>query len=126
MNELGARRTKELVFTGEILTASEAKDLGMVSRVVPRTELEPAALALAERIAARPTFGLKLAKKAVNQTLDIQGQWNAVQTAFSLHALNHAHKRATDNGSYIDPAGFTVTSDIWDLPEDWDTPNQDH
>ncbi|MGW0086228.1 enoyl-CoA hydratase [Streptomyces sp. NPDC003393] len=124
--ELGARRAKELLFTGEILTAAEAKDLGMVSRVVPRAELEPAALALAERIAARPTFGLKLAKKAVNQTLDIQGQWNAVQTAFSLHTLNHAHNRATHNGSYIDPAGFALTSGIWDLPEDWDTPKQDH
>lgn len=119
--ELGARRAKELLFTGGLLTATEAKELGMVSRVVPRADLESAALALAERIAARPTFGLKMAKKAVNQTLEIQGQWNAVQAAFGLHTLNHAHNRAVHN-SYIDPAGFALTSDIWDLPEDWEPP----
>jgi enoyl-CoA hydratase len=123
--EFGPRRAKELLFTGGLLTAAEAKELGMVSRVVPRADLESATLALAERIAARPTFGLKLAKKAVNQTLEIQGQWNAVQAAFGLHTLNHAHNRAVHNGSYIDPAGFALTADIWDLPEDWEPPKED-
>jgi len=117
--EFGARRTKELLFTGEPLTAGEAKELGMVSRVVPRADLEATTLALAERIAARPTFGLKIAKKAVNQTLDIQGQWNAVQAAFSLHNLNHAHNRAVHNGAYVDPAGFALTAELWNLPADW-------
>jgi enoyl-CoA hydratase len=123
--ELGARRAKELLFTGDILSASEAKELGMVSRVVPRADLESAALALAERIAARPTAGLKMAKKAVNQTLEIQGQWNAVQAAFSLHTLGHAHNRMVHEGSLIDPAGFALTADIWKLPEDWERPKQD-
>lgn len=38
--EFGARRAKELLFTGDVLTASEAKELGMVSRVVPRADLQ--------------------------------------------------------------------------------------
>ncbi|MGH3504830.1 MAG: enoyl-CoA hydratase [Nocardioidaceae bacterium] len=117
--EFGARRTKELLFTGEPLTAAEAQKLGMVSRVVPRADLEASTLALAQRIAARPTFGLKIAKKSVNQTLDIQGQWNAVQAAFNMHNLNHAHNRAVHDGSYIDPAGFALTAELWDLPADW-------
>lgn len=123
--EFGARRAKELLFTGEILTASEAEELGMVSRVVPRADLESTTLALAERIAARPTAGLKMAKKAVNQTLEIQGQWNAVQAAFNLHTLGHAHSRIVHDGAYIDPAGFPLVADIWDLPEDWEQPKED-
>jgi enoyl-CoA hydratase len=114
--EFGPRRAKELLFTGDVLTASEAKELGMVSQVVPRADLGSATLALAERIAARPTAGLKMAKKAVNQTLEIQGQWNALQAAFSLHTLGHANSRIVHN-AYIDPAGFELTRDTWDLPK---------
>jgi enoyl-CoA hydratase/carnithine racemase len=120
--EFGARRAKELLFTGDTLTASEAKELGMVSRVVARADLESATLALAERIATRPTSGLKMAKKAVNQTLEMQGQWNALQAVFSLHTINHAHNRIVHNGSYIDPAGFALTADMWELPKEWNSP----
>ncbi|WP_129669923.1 enoyl-CoA hydratase, partial [Phytoactinopolyspora endophytica] len=115
--ELGARKAKELLFTGETMTAEEARQVGMVSRVVRRQDLERATLALAERIAARPTAGLRMAKKSVNQTLDIQGQWNALQAAFGLHTLGHAHSRIAHDGSYIDPAGFALTRDIWGLPD---------
>ncbi|GGM22875.1 enoyl-CoA hydratase [Promicromonospora citrea] len=115
--ELGARKAKELLFTGETMTAAEAKDGGMVSRVVPRAELVAETLALAERIAARPSHGLRMAKKSVNQTLDIQGQWNAVQAAFSIHTLGHAHSRVAHDGAYIDPAGFALTRDIWGLAD---------
>lgn len=115
--ELGARRAKEFLFTGETMTAAEAKQIGMVSRVVARDELESATLALAERIAARPAFGLRMAKKSVNQTADIQGQWNALQAAFAVHTLGHAHSRIAHDGAYIDPAGFALTRDIWGLPD---------
>lgn len=99
--------------------------MGMVSRIASRADLEATTLALAERIAARPTFGLKIAKKSVNQTLDIQGQWNAVQAAFNMHNLNHAHNRAVHNGSYIDPAGFALTAELWNLPADWEPGQKD-
>lgn len=72
--ELGARKAKELLFTGGAITAEEARALGMVNQVVPRDELEPAALAIAERIAKMPSLGLKLAKQSVNQSLDAQGR----------------------------------------------------
>lgn len=72
--ELGARKAKELLFTGASLSAQDAQALGMVSQVVPPDELENAALTLARRIAAMPSWGLKLAKQSVNQSLDAQGQ----------------------------------------------------
>lgn len=105
--ELGARKAKELLFTGDDLSAADAHAIGMVSKVVPRAELESATLALAERIAVRPSFGLKMAKLAVNQTLETQGQWTAVQSAYSLHHLAHAQALLA-TGQYIDPLGFEL------------------
>lgn len=88
--ELGARKAKELLFTAETWTAEEAWRLGMVNHVVERDELPDFALAMAQKIAAKPAFAVKLAKEAINKTLDIQGQMNAIDQAFSLHHLCHA------------------------------------
>ncbi|BBZ04801.1 hypothetical protein MCHIJ_42380 [Mycolicibacterium chitae] len=102
--ELGHRRAKEMLFTGEPIDAFDAEALGMVNRVVPRADLESETLALAERIAARPSFGIRLAKRAVNNALDLQGQRAAVEWAFDAHHLAHSHNRELyDN--LVDPAG---------------------
>lgn len=108
--ELGARRAKELLFTGGALTAADAHHIGMVQRVVPREELEATTLELAATIAKRPSFGLKLAKMSINQGLDLQGQRQAIDAAFSLHHLGHTHNRQ-QYGKLIDPAGVDVIRD---------------
>ena len=87
--ELGARKAKEFLFTSDVWSAEEAHRLGMVNHVVERAELDDFALAMAQKIAGKPAFALKLAKEAVNKTLDIQGQMNAIDQAFSLHHLCH-------------------------------------
>lgn len=100
--EWGARKAKELLFTGDWVTAAEAHRLGMVNHVVPAAELREFTLALARRIAERPSFALKLAKESVNQTLEAQGQWTALRAAFSIQHLAHAHNRAKF-GVPVDP-----------------------
>lgn len=109
--ELGPRRAKEMLFTGEPIDAFDAQALGMVNRVVPRDELESEVLELAERIAARPRFGIRLAKRAVNRALDLQGQRSTVESTFEMHHLAHSHNRERF-GSIVDPAGAAlVTAD---------------
>ncbi len=93
--ELGFRKAKEFLFTGDPIDAQEAYRLGMVNRVVPRAKLEEETLALAGRIAKMPPFGLAMAKAAVNQTLDMMGQRNAMNAVFSIHHLTHAHNAET-------------------------------
>lgn len=105
--ELGARKAKELLFTGAAFTADEARTLGMVNHVVDDDELAAFTLDLAVRIAARPAFGLRLAKASVNQSLDAQGQRTAVDAAFTLHNLGHANN-LTKYDSIVDPAGADV------------------
>jgi enoyl-CoA hydratase len=87
--ELGPRKAKEFLFTSDVWNAEEAHRLGMVNHVVPREELDDFALTMAQKIAAKPAFALKLAKEAINKTLDSQGQMNAIDQAFSLHHLCH-------------------------------------
>ena len=91
--ELGPRKAKEMLFTGDWIPAAEAKQLGMVNHVVPKDELRSFTMDLARRIALRPSFALKLAKEGVNQMLEAQGQWTALRAAFSHQHLAHAHNR---------------------------------
>ncbi len=104
--ELGVRKAKELLFTADWLSAQEAEKLGMVNHVVPRDTLSAFTLALAEKIAAKPLFALKLAKEAVNAAQDAQGRSSAMQTAFALHQLAHSHNMQV-HGMLIDPSGIS-------------------
>ena len=59
----------------------------MVNHVVPRPELSSFVMALAQKIAAKPSFALKLTKEAVNRSVDVMGQPAAIDQAFALHGL---------------------------------------
>ena len=103
--ELGPRKAKEMLFTADRWTAQEAKDWGMVNHVVPRDDLEAYTLAMAQKIAAKPAFALKMAKESVNASVDSQGQTDAIDKAFLFHQLCHAHNRV-EFGGVLDPRGL--------------------
>ncbi|HVF76459.1 MAG TPA: enoyl-CoA hydratase [Acidimicrobiales bacterium] len=96
--EIGPRRTKELMLTGDALDVDEAYRLGMVSKVFPRADLEARTLEFAQRIAALPTMTALLIKESVNQTVDNMGFQNALTACFTLHQVNHAHWAEVNDG----------------------------
>ena len=53
------------------MTAAEAKELGLVNRVVPTTELLDQASELATRLAAGPTRAIAITKAITNRALDV-------------------------------------------------------
>lgn len=63
----------ELYYTGDLITAAEAKGLGLVNRVVPPEHLEAETQRLARRIANAPGYALTLAKRSLRMTYDIMG-----------------------------------------------------
>jgi enoyl-CoA hydratase/carnithine racemase len=67
---VGRERAAELLFTGRIVDATEARDLRLVSRVVPHDELLPTALALAADIAANPPLAVQALKRGLRTALD--------------------------------------------------------
>lgn len=60
---LGLARAKEIVYSARKLHAAEARDMGLISKVVPDDQLEAEALALARDIAGSATYALTLAKR---------------------------------------------------------------
>ncbi|MDT0200677.1 enoyl-CoA hydratase [Nocardioides sp. AE5] len=102
--EVGIRKAREMLYTGDAVDAAEAHRLGMVNHVVPEDQLEDFTLDLAERIAARPQFGLRLSKLSINQQLDAMGQRQSLESALAVHNLGHANN-LVKHGTFVDPDG---------------------
>lgn len=103
--ELGSRKAKQMLFTGAPWSAADAQRWGMVNEVVPATALADATLDMARQIAAQPPLAVELTKRAVNAALDAQGQGHALDQAFALHQLTHAHN-LEQFGQFGDPSGM--------------------
>jgi enoyl-CoA hydratase len=67
---VGREKAAELLFTGEIIDATEALRIGLVGRVVSHDELLPTARSLAERIAANPPLAVARLKAGLRRALD--------------------------------------------------------
>ena len=96
---LGVRKARDLLFTGRRMDAEEALRCDFVSRIVPRGELEQAAMGLAQQIAKAPAFSLRLAKRSLNRTEDIQGFRVASEATFDTHQLSHTVKSGFGGGA---------------------------
>jgi enoyl-CoA hydratase len=98
--EFGARKTKELMLTGDSIDVHEAHALGMVSKVFPAADLDQMTLDFARRIAKVPTMAALMIKESVNQTQDNQGFFNSLNSCFTLHELNHSHWAEINDDHY--------------------------
>ena len=67
---VGRERAAELLFTGEIIDAAMAREIGLVSRVVPADQLMNTALELAGRIAANPPLAVQALKAGLRRTME--------------------------------------------------------
>ncbi len=64
---VGIGKAKELIFTGDIISAEEARQIGLVNKVVEQPEdLMPAAREMAGKIIAKGPVAVSLAKAAIN------------------------------------------------------------
>lgn len=87
--EMGVRKAKEWLLTGDWMTAAEAERRGMVNHVVPRDELSAKTLELASKVAGTNRFVAKLVKESINKAQDLMGRKDAMDAAFSLHQIGH-------------------------------------
>lgn len=101
--ELNPRIAKEFLFLGERMSAERAYQMGMVNRVVPRSELAEATKEVAAKIAKQPRLALLLCKQACNHMEDLAGKRTGMDAVFALHHFAHAQNELT-KGDYI--AGF--------------------
>jgi 2-(1,2-epoxy-1,2-dihydrophenyl)acetyl-CoA isomerase len=92
---VGAARARELLLFPEKISARQALDFGLVSRLYPRAELHDATLAAAEELCGRDPFALALMKANLvsAEKLDFQ-QYIELESARHLHTTNRAALRA--------------------------------
>ena len=64
---LGLNRGRYFLLTGQILTARQAQEMGLVSEVLPRQDLLPRAWALAAQLAQRPPLVLRYSRVMLTQ-----------------------------------------------------------
>jgi len=67
MRIVGIAKAKELVYTGRIVKAEEAKEIGLVNHVYPLASLQEEALKMAQAIAKNSAIGVQMSKTAINK-----------------------------------------------------------
>lgn len=68
---VGYQLARELIFTGRRWNAKEAKEMGLVNRVVSADKVLEEAMAMAKKIASYPSVGVIQAKRAMNQAMEV-------------------------------------------------------
>lgn len=89
---IGLRRTMELYFTNRVLTAREAFEWGLVTRVVPDTEFKAAVAALAREMAQGPSKAYGGAKRLFHEST-----WTSLETQMELEAQAIANSGRTED-----------------------------
>jgi enoyl-CoA hydratase/carnithine racemase len=82
---VGRKKALEFLLYGDLITASEALDLGLVNRTVPLADLEKEAMAWAEKLAEKSPIAVQMAKKAfyTAEDMDYERQFAYMNEAFA-------------------------------------------
>lgn len=94
---IGAQWTRYLMYSGEVISAAKAREIGLVLEVVPDADLAVRVRDLARRIAAMPPLQVMLSKRQTDGTLAMMGKLNNEVFSRSHQAiLNSLATLATD------------------------------
>lgn len=103
---LGPARAKQVMFTGDKIDGRTAADWGLANLAVPATELDAAALNLAERIAGVPRSHLAMHKMVVNQVMLTMGLEQSQMMATVFDGITRHNPEGLWFRRYAEAAGF--------------------
>jgi enoyl-CoA hydratase/carnithine racemase len=96
------KRAMEMLLLGEMLSAREAAEYGLVNRVVPAARLMEEALALAGAIAAKPPATVAMGKEAFYRQIEM-GLDQAYEYASCVMVENMMHAESAEGiGAFLD------------------------
>jgi enoyl-CoA hydratase len=106
---VGRERAAELLFTGEMIDAATAHEIGLVSRVVAPEDLSAAASGLAQRIAANPPLAVQTIKQGLREALDPDWDALGVWVSQNLARLFATHDHREGVAGFLEkrPPHFT-------------------
>ena len=86
---IGYRKTKELLYTGKLISAHEAEKIGLVNEVVPHEALDDRVASVAAHIARSPAENLSILKEVSNTWFENMGMESSVRRGADLDAIYH-------------------------------------
>src|SRR5437867_5985032 len=89
---VGTAKARELSFTADLLDASQARELGIVNRVVPDGHLEEETMALAARLAQGPRIAYRYMKRNFNAA-----ESGTLKDLLDLEAWHHTRCGLTED-----------------------------
>jgi len=84
-------KAKELLMTGDLISATKAEDIGLVNYAVPEEELDEKVDEMVEKLATGPQLAIQFTKLAVNGWLEF-GMNNILRESMALEGLSQAHE----------------------------------
>jgi 2-(1,2-epoxy-1,2-dihydrophenyl)acetyl-CoA isomerase len=105
---VGIQKAKELFFFGDNVPAAEAYRIGLVNRIVPRSELRTVLEELAGRLAEGPTKAIGVAKWLTNRALDVDRATALADEALAQELVTHTEDSREGIDSFVErrPAEF--------------------
>jgi 2-(1,2-epoxy-1,2-dihydrophenyl)acetyl-CoA isomerase len=92
----GMAKALELLWTGDFISAQEAKELGIVNRVYSAGDLIPKTMEFAERLASGPKIAIRMIKRAAYQSekTDLRTSLDLISSHFSIVRDTEDHREA--------------------------------
>jgi enoyl-CoA hydratase len=106
----GSAHAADMLYSGRIVDASEAKEMGLITRIVSPEELIPTAMAIAEGIIRKASpMGLRLTKQVLNETVN----GIPLETALKLENRNQILASQTADSREARQAWFEKRDPTW-------------
>ena len=99
---LGSSKALELILTGDVVSASEAKAVGLVSQVIPADDLQRHTLSLARRIASKGQLAVRAAIRAVRGSLELGLHEGLVREAELFGDLCDSEDKREGVGAFLE------------------------
>ena len=127
----GNRESPGVLLTGNVITAKEALEIGLVNRVVPHEQLMEETLSFAKKIASKPPLASRMIKRAVYQaqTSNLRSHLDYISSQLALLSETRDHQEAAsaflEKENLISKANRVLSSLVaakgllWDRHEDF-------
>ena len=83
---LSMKKTKELLLTGDRISAGKAEQIGLITKCVPASELDAEVMSLAKKLVKIPVPAMRLNKEAINRSYEIAGFRSSVHYGENIFA----------------------------------------
>jgi enoyl-CoA hydratase/carnithine racemase len=99
---IGVAKAKEMILTGDPITAQDAFTVGLVMKVTPKEKYLVEAIQLANRLAALPRLALQASKMLINRSRDVDLGTGLEFEARTFASIAHSHDLAEGTKAFLE------------------------